>query len=252
MRNPVNRVFLLLLSLILLFLLFSFFTVRPPVLQQSGGERAVGSREPVVNVPAVRFVVKVEHEIDNTISPVPRMLVKIRNKVLLTDGDGRAEFFLIPAVYTIVVMSPLGKLPTWREQIPISAPLTVLNIRYIEYRQRPMGVDVALDFYNLTSDVTLSYKVPYYKEMKFGYVGTPLIVFLGEGYEKKYYLNELVIKWRGAENIEYRGAFLSLTNDLLNTTTTIKSRVNELVWYVITRESYVPIFFIEAEVKEMR
>ncbi|HIQ30425.1 MAG TPA: hypothetical protein EYH45_07690 [Candidatus Caldiarchaeum subterraneum] len=252
-RKTIETSAILLFSLILAILLLTNFTAVSPLATKAEVEQEQLLEITDAKANLVELIIKVEHKMGDFSKPVDKMLVRIGDRVTITNKDGVAVFLVSPMVYTVTVSSPENKLPTWSGEIPVSASKTLLSLTYTELRAEITRIDSLIDYENETTMVTLSVILPSYKQQENHriYAGSPVLYYIDDSYKPRVALYNHIY---AAEEYtgQYIGTFNPVTPKGVNSSYTTTQNINDIAMLILTSKSYLPVFFVESVVVEVR
>ncbi|MEM4411058.1 MAG: hypothetical protein QXT61_05065 [Candidatus Caldarchaeum sp.] len=179
---------------------------------------------------------------------MPRLIVKMDEKVGVTNFNGYTYFSTTPGKHMVTISSPQSLLPTYSVEIEIETPVTELRVRYVEYRLRITAVNISIDTSTSTSYVVASYTSPPNSTV---YVGSPYLTYIDFKQYYKVFTGEGLTAYLNPAETPYQGPFTYIVTPETPETLTTAASVPDMIQIVSLEESYVPVYRVENELLRM-
>ena len=255
-KNTLERLLILITSLIIAIMLFTGFQVLSPFsLSAIPRELREVSGVEETEVQVVEFVVRIVYRWGNLTLPVQGMVVRVNERVGVTGSEGVARFMLVPASYSVSVTSPEGLLPSWFGEVRVSGIRTVLNLGYLELRANPSSVKTEIDYRNASTRVEVSSSLPSYEAENpaavMVYVGSPSIYYLDQAFKPLLFVDGRVYDGELGLGFFYRRSYTPIPPVSLNSSYVYEENIPGVVRLVFAEETYIPVVVVEPTLVEM-
>ncbi|MEM2766421.1 MAG: hypothetical protein QXG75_04725 [Candidatus Caldarchaeum sp.] len=186
--------------------------------------------------------------VETQATALPRLIVRLDEKVSVTNFNGYAYFSTTPGKHVVTISSPQSLIPMYTVEAEIDTPITELRVRYVEHRLRIAAVNISIDTSTSSSFVQVYYQAPVNAAI---YVGSPFLTYVDFKQYYKVFTGEALGAYISPANIPYQGPFTYVVTSETPETLLTTALVPDMIQIISLEESYVPLYRVENQLLRM-